>query len=60
MTTDDLVHLLHREGIRTGVDGVRLAAARDELAVLVGHRLGSALAAVGVAPALLVCVRVSG
>ncbi|WP_297501462.1 hypothetical protein [Pseudonocardia sp.] len=60
MTTDDPVHLLHREGTRTGVDGVRLAAARDELAVLVGHRLGSALAAVGVAPALLVCVRVSG
>jgi hydroxymethylglutaryl-CoA lyase len=53
MATDDLVHLLHREGPRTGVDGVRLAAARGELAVLVGHRLDSALAALGVAPAVL-------
>ena len=60
VTTDDLVDLLHREGTRTGVDGVRLPAARDELAVLVGHRLDSALAALGVAPALLVCVSVSG
>jgi hydroxymethylglutaryl-CoA lyase len=53
MATDDLVHLLHNEGIRTGIDGERLAAVRDELAVAVEHRLDSALAAVGVAPAAL-------
>ncbi|MBM0224423.1 hydroxymethylglutaryl-CoA lyase [Micromonospora sp. ATA51] len=44
--TDDLVHLFHREGINSGIDEARLHELREELAVLVGHRLASALAAV--------------
>ncbi|HZZ45423.1 MAG TPA: hydroxymethylglutaryl-CoA lyase [Pseudonocardia sp.] len=51
VATDDLVHLLHREGLRTGVDVTKLAALRDRLAELVGHPLDSALAAVGSPPA---------
>jgi hydroxymethylglutaryl-CoA lyase len=43
IATDDLVHLFHREGVRTGIDPVKLAEARDVLAVVVGHPLHSAL-----------------
>lgn len=50
VATDDLVHLCHAEGVATGVDGVRLAAVRDEIALAVGHRLASALAAVPAPP----------
>jgi hypothetical protein len=53
VATDDLVNLCHREGVATGVDGVRLGELRDELAIAVGHRLGSALAAVPAVPAAL-------
>ncbi|WP_235022452.1 beta/alpha barrel domain-containing protein [Amycolatopsis alkalitolerans] len=53
IATDDLVHLLHREGMGTGIDGTKLAAVRDELAALLEHRLPSALASVPAAPAVL-------
>jgi hydroxymethylglutaryl-CoA lyase len=53
IATDDLVHLFHREGIRTGVDGPKLHRLRDQLADLIGHRLGSALASVPAAPSPL-------
>jgi hydroxymethylglutaryl-CoA lyase len=51
VATDDLVNMLHREGIRTDIDVDKLAVVRDQLAALVGHRLSSALAAVPAAPA---------
>jgi hydroxymethylglutaryl-CoA lyase len=53
VATDDLVHLFHREGLRTGIDGDALPVLRDRLAELVGHPLDSALAAVRAAPARL-------
>jgi hydroxymethylglutaryl-CoA lyase len=53
IATDDLVNLFHQEGIGTGVDGVKLAAVRDRLAITLGHRLDSALASVPAAPAPL-------
>jgi hydroxymethylglutaryl-CoA lyase len=53
VATDDLVHLFHREGIATGVDGAKLARLRDEIGLAVGHPLRSALAAVSAAPAPL-------
>jgi hydroxymethylglutaryl-CoA lyase len=53
IATDDLVHLFHREGISTGVDGARLQELREELAGLVGHRLTSALASVPAVPSPL-------
>lgn len=51
IATDDLVHLLHREGVATGVDTAALAALRDELAGLVGHPLESALSRIPAVPA---------
>jgi hydroxymethylglutaryl-CoA lyase len=51
IATDDLVHMLHREGISTGIDVEKLTALRDELATLLGHSLPSALASVPAAPA---------
>lgn len=51
IATDDLVNLLHREGISTGIDVEKLSAVRHELAILVGHALPSALAAVPATPA---------
>ncbi|HWD01762.1 MAG TPA: hydroxymethylglutaryl-CoA lyase [Amycolatopsis sp.] len=53
IATDDLVHLLHREGIATGLDVAKLAALRDEIRVAVGHPLASALASVPAVPAAL-------
>jgi hydroxymethylglutaryl-CoA lyase len=53
VATDDLVHLFHREGIATGVDGAALAALRDEIGLAVGHPLPSALAAVPAVPSPL-------
>jgi hydroxymethylglutaryl-CoA lyase len=55
VATDDLVHLLHREGIATGVDGVKLAGLRDEIGLALGHPLNSALAAVPAVPSALRC-----
>jgi hydroxymethylglutaryl-CoA lyase len=46
IATDDLVHFFHREGVRTGIDTDKLAAARDVLADIVGHPLSSALSQV--------------
>lgn len=51
IAADDLVHLLHREGIETGIDPDALVAARDTLEQMVGHRLDSSLAVAGVTPA---------
>lgn len=51
VATDDLIHLFHREGVRTGIDGAQLVGLRDRLAEIVGHPLDSALASVGVGPA---------
>jgi hydroxymethylglutaryl-CoA lyase len=53
IATDDLVNMLHQEGISTGIDGARLAAVRDRLAITLGHRLDSALASIPAAPAAL-------
>ncbi|MGW5202525.1 hydroxymethylglutaryl-CoA lyase [Streptomyces spiralis] len=41
--TDDLVHLLHREGIDTGLDPEALASVREELGAVIGHPLSSSL-----------------
>ncbi|MEO3826413.1 hydroxymethylglutaryl-CoA lyase [Actinomadura sp. B10D3] len=49
--TDDLVHLLHREGIRTGLDAEALADVRGEIGAAVGHPLPSALAMIPAVPA---------
>ncbi|MFF3560794.1 hydroxymethylglutaryl-CoA lyase [Streptomyces sp. NPDC002574] len=48
--TDDLVNLCHHAGIATGIDVGRLTAVREELRILLGHRLDSALSAVSAAP----------
>jgi hydroxymethylglutaryl-CoA lyase len=53
IATDDLVNMLHKEGISTGIDVGKLTIVRDRLATVVGHRLPSALAAVPAAPAPL-------
>lgn len=53
IATDDLVNMLHHEGIGTGVDGDRLTDVRDRLAITLGHRLDSALASVPAVPARL-------
>jgi hydroxymethylglutaryl-CoA lyase len=53
VATDDLVHLLHREGIATGIDGAKLASLRDEIGLALGHPLDSALAAVPAIPSAL-------
>jgi hydroxymethylglutaryl-CoA lyase len=50
IATDDLVNMLHREGISTGIDVEKLAALRDRIATLVGHSLPSALATVPAIP----------
>ena len=49
--TDDLVHLLHREGVATGVDVEALAAVREPLTAAVGHELTSSLSAIPAVPA---------
>ncbi len=51
VATDDLVHLFHREGIDTGIDGRLLADVRDEFGSAVGHGLVSAMAGVPAPPA---------
>lgn len=55
IATDDLVNLCHREGIATGIDVDKLTELRDQVRVMVGHPLPSALAAVPAAPAQLAC-----
>lgn len=50
IATDDLVNMLHNVGISTGVDPAHLVAVRDELRVLLGRKLDSALSAVPAAP----------
>ena len=49
--TDDLVHLLHREGVATGVDVEALAEVREPLIAAVGHRLTSSLSDIPAVPA---------
>lgn len=49
--TDDLVHLLHREGMRTGIDVDALAAVRPHIAEAIGHPLESSLSRIPAAPA---------
>ncbi|UOX91962.1 hydroxymethylglutaryl-CoA lyase [Amycolatopsis sp. FBCC-B4732] len=51
--TDDLVDFFHGEGIATGIDVAKLAEVRDQVGLAVGHRLGSALAAISAVPAPL-------
>jgi hydroxymethylglutaryl-CoA lyase len=53
VATDDLVDFFHREGIATGIDVDKLAELRDQVAIAVGHQLGSALAAIPAVPAAL-------
>ncbi|RSD09477.1 hydroxymethylglutaryl-CoA lyase [Amycolatopsis eburnea] len=53
IATDDLVDFFHGEGIATGIDVAKLAEVRDQVALAVGHRLGSALAAIPAVPATL-------
>lgn len=49
--TDDLVHLLHREGVATGVDVDALARVRAPLTAAVGHDLTSSLSQIPAVPA---------
>lgn len=51
--TDDLVHLLHREGVATGVDVEALTAVREPLISAVGHGLTSSLSDIPATPAVL-------
>lgn len=51
--TDDVVHLLHREGIATGIDGRALSLVREPLIAAVGHPLSSKLSAIPSDPAEL-------
>lgn len=51
--TDDLVHLLHREGVATGVSPERLAEIREPLTAAVGHGLTSSLSTIPAVPAAL-------
>jgi hydroxymethylglutaryl-CoA lyase len=53
VATDDLVDFFHREGIATGIDVEKLAELRDQVGHAVGHKLGSALAAIPAVPAAL-------
>lgn len=50
--TDDLVHLLHREGVATGVDVDALTEVRDPLIAAVGHNLTSSLSDIPTTPAV--------
>lgn len=50
--TDDLVHLLHREGVATGVDGDALTEVREPLIAAVGHNLTSSLSDIPATPAV--------
>lgn len=49
--TDDVVHLLHREGVDTGVDGELLSRVRAPLTEAVAHPLSSSLSEIPAAPA---------
>lgn len=49
--TDDLVHLLHREGVATGVDVDALTEVREPLIAAVGHPLTSSLSDIPATPA---------
>ncbi|MCU4296415.1 hydroxymethylglutaryl-CoA lyase [Brevibacterium permense] len=49
--TDDLVHLLHREGVATGVDVEALIEVREPLIAAVGHDLTSSLSDIPATPA---------
>lgn len=49
--TDDLVHLLHREGVATGIDVEALAEVREPLIAAVGHELSSSLSQIPAVPA---------
>ena len=50
--TDDLVHLLHREGVATGVDVEALTEVREPLIAAVGHNLTSSLSDIPATPAV--------
>ncbi|WP_152346016.1 hydroxymethylglutaryl-CoA lyase [Brevibacterium sp. CFH 10365] len=50
--SDDLVHLLHREGVATGVDVDALTEVRDPLIAAVGHELTSSLSDIPATPAV--------
>ena len=50
--TDDLVHLLHREGVATGVDVEALIEVRNPLIAAVGHNLTSSLSDIPTTPAV--------
>ena len=50
--TDDLVHLLHREGVATGVDVEELTEVREPLIAAVGHNLTSSLSDIPATPAV--------
>lgn len=49
--TDDLIHLLHREGVATGVDVEALVEVREPLIAAVGHGLTSSLSDIPATPA---------
>jgi hydroxymethylglutaryl-CoA lyase len=50
--TDDLVHLLHREGVATGIDIEALTEVREPLIAAVGHGLTSSLSDIPATPAV--------
>jgi hydroxymethylglutaryl-CoA lyase len=53
IATDDLVNMFHGAGIASGIDPAGLTRVRDQLRVLLGRRLDSALSAVPARPAEL-------
>lgn len=53
IATDDLVNLFHEASIATGIDPAGLTRVRDQLRVLLGRPLDSALSAVPAGPAEL-------
>lgn len=53
IAADDLINMLHREGIHTGIDPDELVRVRELLEKIVRHPLQSALARVGVGPSAM-------
>ncbi len=53
IAADDLINMLHREGLTTGVDSAEVLRIRELLEKIVGHPLDSAMARLDAAPSLI-------